>query len=66
MDDLTKAIGDFETTVIQAINNSKLHPAVVELVLLDLLNQVKAAKNNFSGGNQNGSTSEPSPTEGDN
>lgn len=66
MDDLTKAIGDFETTVVQAINNSKLHPAVVELVLLDLLNQVKAAKSNYSGGNQNGSASEPSPTEGDN
>lgn len=66
MDDLTKAIGDFETTVVQAINNSKLHPAVVELVLLDLLNQVKAAKSNYSGGNQNGSTSESSPTEGDN
>ena len=66
MDDLTKAIGDFESSVVQAINNSKLHPAVVELVLLDILNQVKAAKTNFSGGNQNGSTSEPSPTEGDN
>ena len=66
MDDLTKAIGEFESNVIQAINNSKLHPAVVELVLLDVLNQVKAAKNNYGGGNQNGSTIEPSPTEGDN
>ena len=66
MDDLTKTIGDFETNLIQVINASKLHPAVVELVLLEILNQVKAAKNNFSGGNQNGSEIEPSPTEGDN
>ena len=66
MDDLTKAIGEFESNIIKAINGSKLHPAVVELVLLDVLNQVKAAKANYGGGDQNGSAIEPNPAEGDN
>ena len=68
MDDLTKAIGEFETKVVNEINTCNLHPAVIELVLTNLLNQVKAVKNQMNtGGIQNGSDStEPNSSEGDN
>ena len=68
MDDLTKAIGEFESNVVNDINACNLHPAVIELVLTNLLNQVKAVKNQMdSGGIQNDSNStDPSSSEGDN
>ena len=68
MDELTKAIGEFETKVVNDINTCNLHPAVIELVLTNLLNQVKGLKNQInSGGIQNDSDStEPSSSEGDN
>ena len=44
MDDLTKAIGEFEAKLVNDINTCNLHPAVIELVLTNLLNQVKDLK----------------------
>ena len=68
MDDLTKAIGEFESKVVNEINTCNLHPAVIELVLTNLLNQVKAVKNQMNtGGIQNGSgQAESNSSEGDN
>ena len=68
MDDLTKAIGEFESKVVNEINTCNLHPAVIELVLTNLLNQVTTVKNQMNtGGIQNRSYStEPNSSEGDN
>lgn len=68
MDDLSKAINEFELKVIDDINTCNLHPAVIELVLTNLLGQVKELKNKINtGGIQNGSDStEPNSSEGDN
>lgn len=68
MDELTKAISEFESKVVNEINTCNLHPAVIELVLTNLLNQVKTVKNQLNtGGIQNGSDSAKSnSSEGDN
>lgn len=68
MDDLTKAIGEFEAKLVNDINTCNLHPAVIELVLTNLLNQVKDLKLKLNdGGIQNGSNStESNSSEGDN
>lgn len=37
---LTQATANFEKSIVEAINESRLHPTVVRLVLLNLVNVV--------------------------
>ena len=46
MDEITKAIDETTNNIVTAINESGLHPRVIELILTNLLNQLHNAQQN--------------------
>lgn len=42
MDDVTSLISDTQTKICDAINNSRLHPAIIVLILENVLTKVQA------------------------